>query len=292
MDLVELMKKEILAQNITSLEDIKDYLYKRNGQIFTFDPRSVFCTAEERKSLNAERIDIRNVQKFSLNCFSWAYAFVDLLHSFGISARVVIMGKENNKEHAGVEAFINGETYYMDLMARFEDIIRIKFNFEPKYNIHVTNNPLENTLEKEPKKAKSLEKFLEMAKKELNNLGYIETENSNYRVFKFIEGFINSNVWGFNIDYISGIQFINKLTSYFLSSKNRPHNTHFINNEENFYAEVYTLEKNSQNCYFAYQEVEPGRYELHEVEEKEILKLKEKCHFTQGYSLKLKKDKN
>lgn len=211
MDLVELMKKEILSENITTLEEIKDHLYKRSGQIFTFDPKSAFCTDEERQILNAERIDVRNVQKFSLNCFSWAYAFVDLLHSFNIDARVVIMCNENGKEHAGVEAIINGNKYYMDLMARFEDIIRIKFNFEPQYNIQIKNDDEKKDIEEKNKKGRSLEKFLEIAKEKLEKEYSKSDKEYNYRVFKFIEGCLNSSIWGFDIDYITGIQFINKL---------------------------------------------------------------------------------
>lgn len=289
MDLVELMKKEIAEQNITSLEDIKDHLYKRNGEIFTFDPRSAFCTEEERQVLNAERIDIRNVQKFSLNCFSWAYAFVDLLHSFGISAKVVILRKENGKEHACVEATIYGKKYYLDLMALFEDIVRIKFNFDPIYNIQTTDDSSYIPKTKEVKKGRSLEKFLELSKKKLEELGPKNAEDYNYRVFKFIEGYMNSKTWGINIDYITGIQFINKLMFEFFGRKNRPHNTHFVNNEEGFYAEVYTLVKNGQNCYFAYQEVEPGRYELHEVNEIIIKELEGKCNYIKGYNLSLTK---
>lgn len=297
MDLVALMQQEIQAKNIKKLEEIKDYLYERSGQIFTFDPKSAFGTDEEKQELDAERIDIRNVQKFSLNCFSWAYAFVDLLHSFGIPAKVIIFRKEVEKvggekqikEHAGVDAYINGETYFLDLMACFEDLIRIKFNFEPRYNIQITNNhPYANQI-KEKKKGRSLENFLEIAKEKLKDLGSSSAEDYNYRVFKFIEGFMNSKIWGINVDYMTGMQFISKLMLEFLGRKDRPHNTHFVNNENGFYAEIYTLEKNGTNCYFAYQEVEPGKYELHEVDESIVFELKEKCQFIKGYNLSLKK---
>ncbi len=288
MNLVALMKLEIAEKRITTKKEIKDYLYDRSGQLFTFDPRSAFCEPEERILLNAERINIYNVEKFEVNCFSWAYAFVDLLHTFEIPAKVVIINKEfiNDSEnvkktHATVEVDIDGEIYILDLFARFEDMIRIKFNFAPQYNTTIKHNQFVPSYNKK----RDLEDFFKEIKEKLVDVS-TDFELSNYRVMKFLEYFLNKKSVEEGLDYITGIQFISKAFLKLVEVKKRPKNTHYVNLSNNFYAEAYSFFYHQKLCTFSFEEVEKGRYELHEVSPEKIEELKNQCDFTQGHALK------
>lgn len=51
MDLVAKLSNEIQEKNIVDKKDIQDYLYKRTGELFSYDPLTVFCKPEEKKEL-------------------------------------------------------------------------------------------------------------------------------------------------------------------------------------------------------------------------------------------------
>lgn len=134
MDLLAMMQKEITELQLTDKVAIKDHIYHRTGEIFKYDPLWTFAS-DEREKLRQKRINIRDVTDFYLTCYSWAHAFKDLLLAFLIPARV-----EVKDDHAYVESFINGETYFSDLMLNLEDIKRIKFGMNPVHNFKLTNN--------------------------------------------------------------------------------------------------------------------------------------------------------
>lgn len=178
MDLLALLNSELEKLNITSDKEIMDYFYKRTGEIFEFDPKIVFGTEEERHILNEIRVDIRNVTDFQINCFSWSYLFCDLLHAKNIKAEVKFI-----KNHAYVEVTLNDSVYVCDLMARFEDLVRIKFNFEPKYKILLSTNG-DNL---ETKKDEDLEVFLKYLEIRFANMQVDSVEKRTFIVLEFLK---------------------------------------------------------------------------------------------------------
>lgn len=278
MDLIALFNEEIKQNNITNKKSIMDYLYKRCAQIFTFDPKIIFGTHKERLELNKQRLDIHNVVNFELNCFTWSYLFKALLKEYDIASEVKLI---NETEHAYVEVYIDGSTYLCDLTARFEDLVRIKFNFEPIYNIEISNM---NSLEKKKlKEEQSLEVFLKYLEINFQNMNLKSEEEYTYIVFEYLKKYINARSYENNIDYITGIQFISKVIVHLNKLIKKPSITHLVNNEENFYAELYTINLKDKTIYYVFSKDESNRYELERASIEKVAKLKSKCLFTQGY---------
>lgn len=288
-DLLALLDKELKEKNITDKEVIKDYLYQRCGQIFKVDPKGAFCTPEERKVLNEQRIDIRNVTTVYLNCYSWSYAFVDLLKAKNIPAKVCIIEREDGRTHAYVEAYIKGNTYLLDLYGCYEDIMRIKFNFEPRFNQQITNNHFNNKRQIEQKES-FMDKFFTEAKKSIEKIkkNCSTKEEFVYQSFKMIESIMNSSLCEENnIDYITGIQFIRTLLRQFVGRHDMPKNMHHIDKKEGIFMELYSLNKcgGRVQTYFVYQELEIGNYKLREVTKEYVEELKENSCHTENYAL-------
>ncbi len=295
LDLLALLDKELKEKNITDKKVIKDYLYQRCGQIFKVDPKGAFCTPEERKILNEQRIDIRNVTTFELNCYSWSYAFVDLLKSYMIPARVDILVHKNEKDpektktHARVISYIGGDTFFQDLYGDYEDIYRTKFNFEPHHNIQLSNNcQHKNTYVNLKAKKDSMIIFVEKFIEKLEKLDH--GPKNAYQIFKAIEIIINSDeCQKKQLDYITGIRFISVLLlelSKRYELKHKYKNIHYYNMDEGIYIELYKITFNGRNAYFAYQEVENNNYKLFEVSEDYVIMLEESCTHIEGYASK------
>lgn len=289
MNLVDIIKKEISEKKINSndKEKIKDLIYEKSGQYFMYDPKWWFCTAEERENIKNKRFDVHNISDFYATCYSWSYACKDLLNEFNIPARVRIIYDKNGIEHAYVEAYINGETFLMDLMSRFEDVVRIKIGLSTINNVQITNNHKHQKWKHEEiDNALKTEDILKTIKEKLNSFN-VDYEEYVYRVFKTIECIMN--VPRYNFSYVEGIRTICMLLKEFIGEQYHPANTHFVNNQKNIYIEVYTLQLNGENRFFAYQQMENGFFELHEKSEEEIRELETICDYIQGYSLNLKK---
>ena len=91
-----------------------------------------------------------------------------------------------------------------------------------------------------------------------------------YFVFKLIEKYFNDNCSKPNVGYVEGIKFIVELLQMFISNDYKPYNTHFFNNEKKSYIEVYTIYRNHNIHYFAYQQDNKGIYKLNEVGKEQI----------------------
>ena len=167
-------------------------------------------------------------------------------------------------------------------MSRFDDITRIKFGFATIFNLQLTRNNCNVSKEQSVNNEITLEHFLEMVKQKFYSLKINDLEKSVYAIFKCIEKIMNSPVWEKrNIDYFSGIKLINQIIFTLLGEGQRPYNTHYVNNAEGLYVEVYTLVINGKNYYFAYQ----NSVKLNEVSEEYISYLEEKCDYIDGYNL-------
>lgn len=292
MNLLVMLDNELKMNHITEEEDIQKHFYRRCAQIFTFDPESVFGTDEYRENLCNVHLNIRNIETYKINCYVWANLFVDLLKAKNINAEVKeIVSNETGKKHALVVSHLKTGDYLLDLMAGFKDIMRVKYGFATIFPIKIEKesiNKSENTLEDT---YITFEQFKKQVMEKLNRTGKEESQEKwNYKVLKCIENLVNNPIFeSKNIDYFSGIQFINELMEGIIQKK-KPKNTFYTNKEQDFYAKVYSLSVDGQTCYFAYQK-EDNCYKLREVTKNIIEELEEKSNDTRGLVL-IKKDKS
>ena len=268
MNLLELMRKEIDSLNLTDKVKIKDYLYKRTGEIFIYDPLWAFAE-DQREALRNKRIDIKNVCDLYVTCYSWAYLFRDLLHAFCIPAKVVKLN-----DHAFVEAFIGGEKYYCDLMLNLEDIKRIKFGMKAIYNFRLSNSrelKEGRVFEDNNSNDTSTDVILEQIKEIfIEKKKSLSDEEFVYQVFIFIKNFVNSYFAKPSIGYVAGVKFIYHLLQYFISEEYYPTNTHFFDTDKGEYIEVFSVPLKGNIVYFAYRSLENGIFKLEQVS-KEII---------------------
>lgn len=292
MDLFAMLDNELKMNNITDEEEIQKHFYRRCGQIFAFNPEAIFGTEEYRESLRNFRLNIRNIQIYEINCHMWAYLIVDLLKAKGIDAEVKeALSHKDGKKHALVVSHLKKGDFLLDLMADFKDIMRVKYGFTTIFPKKIIKNPLNESLNASFKQYITFENFREQVIKTLNCDNKEESqERKNYRVLKCIEGIVNNPIFeSRNIDFVSGIQFINELIEGIIKNK-KPKNTFYTNKEQNLYVKVYSLKTEGGNkCFFAYQK-EGNCYKLREVSIDKIEELEEKSNNTRGLVL-IKKDK-
>lgn len=267
MDLLALLRAEISSLGLSTKEEIKDYIYIRTGQLFNYDPLWIFGNEDERRTLYHKRIDIHNVTDFNIVCFGWAYMFAELLRSFNIVCKVV-----DNGEHAYVISYINGETYFSDLMNNYEDITRIKFGINPLFNIKISNrteplpeadthditnpsNATEHTLLQIKDYLKNLRK-----RKYMSETAYIKI------VYETIINIIATKKDS-NIGVISGSTFIRDMISLFTDGEYHPQATYFYDTFNQEYIKVYTV-KGTPNAYYV-SKMTNGAYEFRKSSNKE-----------------------
>lgn len=288
MDLLAMMQKEITELQLTDKVAIKDHIYRRTGEIFKYDPLWTFAS-NEREKLRQKRIDIRNVTDFELTCYSWAHAFKDLLLEFLIPARVSV-----KNDHAYVESFIYGETYFSDLMLNLEDIKRIKFGMNTINNFKLTNNKTSQAsnraTENNDATSFNAEVLLQKFKPKLDTLkSKINYDQYVYYTFQIAEFFINNYFAKTDIGYVSGLKFICQLLQTFISNNYAPYNTHFFDIENKIYKEVYSIPFNGNIKYFAYEQNDEGVYNLHEISKEMIDSYMNKYYSMRSYNLSLQK---
>lgn len=285
-----MMQKEIEELQLVDKVAIKDHIYRRTGEIFKYDPAWTFAS-DEREKLRQKRVDIRNISDLYITCYSWAYMFKDLLASFLIPAVVKI-----KDDHAYVESYIYGETYFSDLMLNLEDIKRIKFGMKSIHNFRLTNNKLYqasnsiNINNSSDTNSFNTEILLEQFKQRLDNLkSKMNYDQYVYQTFKIAEIFINNFFSKPNIGFISGIKFICHLLQTFISNNYAPYNTHFFDVERGVYKEIYSIPLNENIKYFAYEQNDDGIYKLHEVSKETIDSYMNTFYSMRSYNLVLQK---
>lgn len=273
MNLLGVLKQEIINYNIKDKLKIAQYIYIRIGELFEYDPIWLFAINEEKEVIRNKNIDIENVTDFKIVCFSWARLYTRLLHEFGIVSRAIIIPKtDKNEEHAKVEVLIDGKIYIADLTASNKDIKNIKFGMETYYNCQIYKKPTEvnyhfNKVDEDiyirPIKTEEIwsqiKKELEIIKSKLklNNEEYI------YLVFNTIKTIMNFPRK--NVGFVCGVQCIRDLLRFFIDDGYIPYNKHFFNKDENIFIKLYSIIENRNVHYFAYKKMESGFYELHEV---------------------------
>ncbi len=283
---IDLLKRIDYELNVLKLKNnlyaIARYIYIRLGEIFEYNPSLEFASEETRNKLKANRINKRNVTNFQFICDDYAYLFADFLNYYGIDARVV-----DTKIHVYVLYTINGETFLADLTTGNKDISRIKFGLKPLYNrkIMPTAPKEDHTFDFVDElifgNENSTEKMLLEKAQELNKnrqlLKWSEEEYI-YQTFKQIENWINSKRQG--IGFVSGVTHIYDLLQFFIPNYTI-YNTHLLDKENTLEMEIFSLMRNSEICYFAFQKTKEENYELHEMIQNELEFCIEEREFSQ-----------
>lgn len=281
-DLYALLDSELKSKKITAEEEIQYYFYRRCGQLFSFDPVAVFGTDEYREKLRNVRLDMRNIETLEINCHEWAYLFVDLLKEKGINAEVVeIDDLKGKRGHAFVVTTLKTGKYAFDLMARFKDIMRVKYGFATQFPKRIDEKPMNNNSLME---YITFEKFKDQLIEKFNKDIKENGEVKKYKVLKCIENIVNNPILeSKNIDYFSGIQFIDELINGIIKSQ-KPKYTFYANIDENFYAKVYSFVDEEKTYFFAYQR-EGNCYKLCEVSQEKVEEMENKSSNINGLTL-------
>lgn len=260
MNLLKLLKDEVRSLNIDNERDIKDYIYLRTGQIFNYNPLYLFSNENEKEYFRNEKVDIRNVDKFELTCFSWAPLFSELLSEFNINSEVI-----KNKEHAFVLVYIDNDVYLSDLMNRHEDLMRIKFGLPTLFNVKITTNT-PNYITQKPKvnNKTKMEQGLIDIKSRLEAIRQKEKlPNHQYThlVYKTITQIMK--IPRDNVGFVAASAFIGSALQFFTDYNYYPNITYFYDNNKGDYIKVYSV-INDNNVYYFTSESINGKYNFGE----------------------------
>ena len=298
MNLLETLKQEIFSLGITDKLKIAQYIYKRTGELFEYDPLWIFSSLEERENLRKKKIDIRNVTDFDITCFSWAVLYNELLHAFHIVSRVKYIEEEvtngnstiKKPAHAYVEVFFNGRVYKADLTASYTDMIGIKYGLDTYYNCQLSKTSYEEKYdfsyvsEEIYQKDMNVEALIEKLKVELEEIKKVchSTEEFSYYVYQKVGELIN--ILKVNTGYVIGSKYVQALLKLFLGDGHLMQNVYFYNKDKSIYIAVHQITVGRVTHYFAYKKMPDGNYEMHEVTP-EMVDL-----YYDMYSYKLSKD--
>lgn len=300
MDLLGILKQEIADLKLTDKLKIAQYIYKRTGELFEYDPLWIFSTVEERNQLRNKKIDIRNVTDFDITCFSWSNLYNELLHNFGVVSRIKYIKEEvpDNENHtsvvkpvhAYVEVFINGRIYMADLTASYKDMIGIKFGLDTYYNCQLSKTSYSDRYEFDHVSEDVYQKNInveELIKNLKNELAAIEKnsyvrEEYIYQVYRKVGDLIN--VIKANTGYVIGVKYVQALLKLFLGDDHLMQNIYFYNKDKSVYIAVHQVMVEGVTHYFAYSRTSTGNYEMHEISEQQL------DTYYDLYSYKMSKD--
>lgn len=268
MNLLEMMKLEILSLNLVEPIDIVNHIYKRTGEIFEYDPfHNLFDTIE--KSAQKE-IDIYNIDNLYVDCYKWAHIFINLLNAFGIKAKTTSSGGV----HVYVLVTINKERYQFDLTSKKGDLMRIKFGLNTVNNCIIKNENGQKKIIKmseqnEPtekeKKLQTMKEKLALIRRKYSQEDYI------YLVYKLIEELLKDHKG--LVGYSSGTSYIKHLLSLFLDENNKefkPTFVKFFNLDDRTFFRVDRIIRNDKEHYFTYKHQPNGEYIMKEETQKQI----------------------
>ncbi len=281
MNFLKQLKKEVHTLNLTDKLEIAYFIYRRTGEFFDYDPLYVYGTRKEKQQIIKKKVNIRNIKKREILCYSWAHMYAKLLNAFGITAMVTnIM-----EEHYYVIFWINNVKFSADLAFGYgTDIYAIKFGL-PLHKFNSSSRKInEEILQKEQttyRNKTSIAEVLNLIKEELTNKKIIDKDTQEernlteeeyiYESMKAIETIINFPRP--NIRFMSGTEFIYIIMNSFLNTSSTAYSTQFFNTQKEIYIEVYSIIIGDKIHYFAYQEMKNGYYEFHEVARKYIEEL-------------------
>lgn len=282
MNLLELLKQEVKALKLTTKEEIAYYLYIRTGEIFDFNPSfKIRENKNKQDTIMKKRINIRNVTSYFITCSTWTYLYKDLLEAFGIDANDE---HYNDYSHYWVEIPRKEEYILADMTAGYKDFFSIKFglpvnNFDykskRKLDIKQFNQKMHYF------KGIEIKEILEMIKHELQEK-YQDKEEYFYAVFQVISLILNVHRNG--VGYESGKEYIDYLCKFFLGKYHYNQTTFY---DKNIFIRVYMFLYKGVKHYFAYQKLENGYFELHEITNGKFLAYKREYYIDKPHVLSL-----
>lgn len=298
MNLLAEIKREVKEKNLTNKKDIKDYIYKRTGELFNYDPLLLFADTIERQLLIGKKVDIKNVTCFDILCIQWAHLYVDLLKEFGIVARVRQKG-----EHRFVEVFMDGKTYIDDLIIGYTDITRIKFGMNPICN-NIENYQLKtkyceindtsistSTTESSNSNKINIEDSLKLTKTNLElvriNMN-LSNSKFNHLAFKTIETIIK-NYEKINNGFVATCAFVKNLITDFVGQDLDEYACYFYNKDEKSYIKVYSIPVEDKIYYFSIYSFNNENSRVSEISETDVKTLLENYNIKDAENLIINK---
>lgn len=291
MDLLELLKTEIHALNITDKVAIARYIYIRIGELFEYDPLYEVIDSnnyEAQFELINKRIDIRNVTDFNVICYSWSHMYHDLLKAFDIDSEVVETFCHNH-----VVAKIDEKEYIADLMKDYQDLFLIKFGLKTKYNYQMLTTKAEqksqlDLLDKEINYYKGIhtEDVLQQIKTELQSK-YKDSDDYMYNTFQTVANIMNFHRKNVNVGYISGRVYIRYLLRYFLDDSYKACSARIYNTNDDTYIQAYSVKSKNKEHYFIYQKMNNNYYEMNEINKNLVEYLIKSKNYKSSYSKNL-----
>ena len=270
MNLIEVFQKEVNDLQITDKEIIKNYIYRRTGEVFNYNPLWSYGNAMDKINIRNTKVNPEDVQDFNIVCFGWADYYTALLHSFDIDAKIV-----GDNSHKYVVVKIDNKLFVDDLTKDGEDFFRIKYGFELYDTFAYIDKQADlkfiKRLKNEPYRQVNItmEEVLMKLKCELLEfkLKYSFEDYLN-EVFKVIANIINFPRP--NIGFICEVLFIKKLLKIFINSEFTPAKLTYFNHEEDKYVAIYLIKKADKSIYFACKKNEAGFYEFKEINQEEV----------------------
>lgn len=290
MDLLSILVEEITALNITDKLKIAQYIYKRTGEIFEYDPNWIFSSKEEKDILRNKKVDIRNVTDFNITCFSWSRLYNELLHAFNIVSKIKYVYEDSDiPSHANVEVYINGRIFIADLTASYIDMVGIKCGLDTYYNCQLSKKSLDSNYEFSfvdediYKKDLNLENLIVSLKEKLEGIKRSCSDRSRYIyiVYKEIENLIK--LVKVHTGYVIGCKYIQSLLKIFLKEDYLTSIIYFYDRPKGIFIAVHQVEVDGVMHYFSYESSSDG-YVMREIDDKQV----EVYYYL--YSYKLSKD--
>lgn len=279
MNLVELLKEEIAKLGLTNPLLIAQYVYKRTGELFQYDPLWLFASKEELSVLRKKDIDVYNIESFNLTCFSWSKIYHQLLTALNIPSDIKYIYRKENGDiptHAYVEVYIDNKAYLADLTASYQDMFRIKYGMDTYYNLQLSKKPYSDTYtydndsdtvyqrnEEIDKKLMELADKAHKADREMDDL-----EEYTYLIYQYVSEFFNT----IKVDtgYVVGVKYIQYLLKRFLGEAYLMQNIYFYDKERGIYVAVHQLLVDGAMHYFAYRLKDGDMYEFKEISKDEV----------------------
>lgn len=276
MNLLSILVEEITALNITDKLKIAQYIYKRTGEIFEYDPNWIFSSKEEKDILRNKKVDIRNVTDFNITCFSWARLYNELLHAFNIVSKIKYVYEDSDiPSHANVEVYINGRIFIADLTASYIDMVGIKCGLDTYYNCQLSKKSLDSDYEFSfvdediYKKDLNLENLIISIKEKLDGIKRSCSDKNRYIyiVYKEIANLIR--LVKVHTGYVIGCKYIQSLLKIFLKEDYLTSIIYFYDKSKGIFIAVHQVEVGGVMHYFACENSESG-YDMQEIDEEQV----------------------
>lgn len=128
MDILNLLNRELNEKGKSwTTEEKARYLYIRSGELFSYDPRYIFCNQEEKKKIRNREFDLQNIEENWIVCTSHAeYIYGPLLLNLLDLKEVTLCGVDY---HLYITLEYQEKMIQADIV-RWHDLERIKMKMK------------------------------------------------------------------------------------------------------------------------------------------------------------------